>query len=122
MTVDRRRQVLGRWGESLAAAYLESQGLEIIRRNYRCPPGEIDLVAVEGNVLVFCEVKTRRSAAFGLPQEAVGRAKQQKIIKVASWYLQENCWTGDVRFDVVAVIGSSAARAEIVWLPAAFTA
>ncbi|MBW1645667.1 MAG: YraN family protein [Deltaproteobacteria bacterium] len=121
MAVDRRRQVLGRWGEEQAAAYLEARGLRLLRRNYRCPRGEIDLVAVDGKVLVFCEVKTRRSAAYGLPQEAVGRAKQQQIIRVASWYLQEHGWQGEVRFDVVAVTGTGRGQAEITWLPAAFT-
>ena len=122
MVVDRRRQKLGCWGEGQAAAYLEEQGLQVVARNYRCPRGEIDLVAVDGEALVFCEVKTRRSTAYGLPQEAVSHVKQQQIIRVAAWYLNEHQWSGEILFDVVAVIGSGGARAEITWLPAAFTA
>ncbi len=114
-----KRQTLGKWGEEQAAAYLQGQGLRLVERNYRCPLGEIDIIARDGDCLVFCEVKTRSSSRYGLPQEAVAWSKQQKIIKVASWYLGDR--EADVRFDVIAITRSAAGKAEIEWLPAAFS-
>jgi len=116
-----QRQTLGKWGESQAADYLQTHGLRIICRNYRCPLGEIDIIAQDGDCLVFCEVKTRSSNKYGLPQEAVVWTKQQKIAKVASWYLGSQEVTMDIRFDVVAIIKSATGKPEIEWLPAAFS-
>jgi len=116
-----QRQRLGKWGESQAVEYLESHGLRIICRNYRCPRGEIDIIAQDGDCLVFCEVKTRSSHKYGLPQEAVAWTKQQKISKVASWYLGDQEITVDIRFDVLAITKSAAGKPEIEWLPAAFS-
>ncbi len=100
----RERQSLGRWGEECAAAYLRRQGWRIVERNMRTPVGEIDLIARQGRILAFVEVKTRRSAAFGLPQEAVGGRKQRQIIRAAQWYLGPGGSQGlQPRFDVVAV-------------------
>ncbi|MCE3245567.1 MAG: hypothetical protein K0S72_1695, partial [Arthrobacter sp.] len=65
------KDVLGRRGEELATAYLESVGMLIVERNWRCPDGEIDIVALDGDALVIAEVKTRRSLAYGHPFEAV---------------------------------------------------
>ena len=116
-----KRQSLGKWGESQAADYLQAHGLRIICRNYRCPLGEIDIIAQDGDCLVFCEVKTRSSDTYGLPQEAVAWTKQQKIAKVASWYLGNQEITRDIRFDVLAITTSIGGRPEIEWLPAAFS-
>jgi len=116
-----QRQALGKWGEEQAAVYLQRQGLQIVERNYRCPLGEIDIIARDGDCLVFCEVKTRSSSRYGLPQEAVAWSKQQKIIKVASWYLGDREPATDIRFDVIAITRSAAGKAEIGWLPAAFS-
>ncbi|MBN2331845.1 MAG: YraN family protein [Deltaproteobacteria bacterium] len=113
-------QRLGQWGEGLAAVYLEERGLRIVERNFRCPLGEIDLIAQDGDCLVFCEVKTRRSTAFGQPQEAVALAKQRKIIRSATWYIAARQWSTDVRFDVVAISKPTAGEPVIEWLPAAF--
>lgn len=94
----------GKRGEELAAAYLVEAGYRIVERNYRCFFGEIDIIAREGETLVFAEVKSRRSEAYGTPQLAVGRQKQQKMSRIALHYLSENhlrhC---RARFDVVAV-------------------
>lgn len=97
------RQSLGRWGEALAARYLEQRGLRIVQRNLRTPVGEIDILARAGKVLVFVEVKTRRSLAFGTPQEAVGPAKQRQILRAAQWHLVSVPPGTAVRFDVVAI-------------------
>jgi putative endonuclease len=95
----------GKKGEELAAVYLAEAGYRIVERNYRCVFGEIDIVAWEGETLVFAEVKSRRSEAYGPPQLAVGREKQKKISKIALHYLSEkhlrHC---PARFDVVAVM------------------
>ncbi len=98
------RQGLGRTGERLAAEELVSHGYHILERNFRCPYGEIDLVAEDASDLVFVEVKTRRGQAYGRPEEAVTMRKQRKIVQVALYYLDlhacsERAW----RVDVVAV-------------------
>jgi putative endonuclease len=98
------RLALGRWGEEEAARYLIRLGMKILERNFRTPVGEIDLIARHGKTLVFAEVKTRRSNAFGAPQEAVGAAKQRQIIRTAQWYLAGGKGKGlQPRFDVIAV-------------------
>ncbi len=94
----------GKKGEELAAAHLEAAGYRIIVRNYRCFFGEIDIVAEEGETLVFVEVKSRRSDAYGAPELAVGRDKQKKISSIALHYLSShNLRDRPARFDVVAV-------------------
>ncbi|HEY8450248.1 MAG TPA: YraN family protein, partial [Bacillota bacterium] len=72
-----RRQLLGLWGEEAAAAYLRQCGFAILRRRYRCPGGEVDLVCRDGQYLVFVEVKTRATGRAGQPEEAVTPAKQR---------------------------------------------
>jgi putative endonuclease len=117
----RQRLDLGKWGEEQAAAFLRKQGLKILARNYRTPVGEIDIVARNRNELVFVEVKTRRGAEFGLPQEAVGMRKQQQIVRTAQWYLQrEKVGKLQPRFDVVAILCQSDKVAKIQHLPNAF--
>jgi putative endonuclease len=95
---------LGRRGEDLAAARLTELGYALVGRNYRCPHGEIDLVARLGEVWVFVEVKTRRGVRFGTPEEAITLRKQAHLIAGAQHYLQAH-GLGDVawRIDAVAV-------------------
>src|ERR1700694_3377214 len=81
------RQGLGRTGERLAAEELVRRGYRILEKNFRCVHGEVDLVAEDEHDLIFVEVKTRRGNAYGLPEEAVTPRKRQKIIQVASYYL-----------------------------------
>ena len=98
------RKGLGRLGERLAAEKLISHGYRILERNFRCSYGEIDLVAEDGQDLVFVEVKTRRGVAYGLPEEAVTVRKQRKIVEVATFYLDAHeCPERPWRVDVVAV-------------------
>jgi putative endonuclease len=97
------RRRLGRLGEDLAAACLEKRGYVVHERNWRCLAGEIDIVAEEGDCLVFVEVRTRRGRKYGTPEESVTPAKQAKLVEVAQTYLQEHSWDGDWRIDVVAV-------------------
>jgi putative endonuclease len=95
----------GKQGEALAAAYLTQAGYRIVERNYRCIFGEIDIVAEEGGILAFVEVKSRRSDSFGVPQLAVGSRKQRSLSRVALHYLGErHLGHRPARFDVVSVL------------------
>jgi len=98
-------KALGARGEDLAVQYLKKKGFKVIERNYHCSAGEIDLIAREGKTLIFVEIKTRSSSEFGLPQEAVDRFKQKKMIEVARAYLAEHHLNEEIpaRFDVVAI-------------------
>jgi putative endonuclease len=107
------RQGLGRTGERLAAERLERGGYHILERNFRCPYGEIDLIAEQQQELVFVEVKTRRGQAYGRPEEAVTVHKQHKIVQVALYYLDiHTCSERSWRVDVVAVQMSVSGKLE----------
>lgn len=118
------RRELGRAGEAAARAYLEQRGLVILAENFTCAAGEIDLIGREGETLVFVEVKTRRSLAFGPPQLAVHRKKQQQIARAAQWYLAaRRLHAVACRFDVLAVTFPGAdGLPQIDWLRDAFPA
>ena len=110
------RQKLGQTGESLAAWYLKKNGYKIIEQNYRTPLGEIDIIAREKKIIVFVEVKSRRSIRFGNPKWAVTPQKQRKISRVALQYLKSTRQMNkSARFDVVTVISNrDEPRIEIV--------
>jgi len=93
----------GRRGERQAADFLREHGYQIIETNYRWQGGEIDLIARDGNYLVFVEVKARASEAFGAPEEAITPTKRRRLIRTAKKYLLEHPTPLDVRFDVVAL-------------------
>lgn len=96
--------VLGKSGENYACWELERAGYEILERRYRTRMGEIDIVARDGETLVFIEVKARRSGRFGPPAEAVGPQKRQKLMQMASSYIfAGRLGNARCRFDVVAV-------------------
>ncbi|MBI5286598.1 MAG: ribonuclease HII [Deltaproteobacteria bacterium] len=98
-----QRLALGKKGEEDAIAFLKGKGYKILERNFRCPLGEIDIIALDKGTLVFVEVKTRRTNTFGLPQEAVGERKQGQLSKVASYFINKKKINMPTRFDVVAV-------------------
>ena len=101
---DTQKIITGKEGEKIAAAYLKKNGYRIIEINFRCPIGEIDIVAKEKDDLVFVEVKTRKSIELGYPEQAVGIRKQKKMSQLALWYLQKRKIADtNARFDVVAV-------------------
>ena len=101
---DTKKIITGREGEKIAAAFLKKNGYRIIEINFRCPIGEIDIIAKEKKDLVFVEVKTRKSIDLGYPEQAVGMRKQKKMSQLALWYLQKRKITDtNARFDVVAV-------------------
>lgn len=97
------KKEIGGLGEDFAVHYLKSRGYRVLKRNFRCRLGEIDLIAKDGKTLVFIEVKTRRNHRYGTPQEAVTLAKQAKLRKVAAYYLQRLDQDIPCRFDVLAV-------------------
>ena len=98
------RQVLGRGGEQIAEKYLIKKGYRLVERNYRCPLGELDLIALDRRVIVFVEVKTRVDDSYGPPLEAVHPRKQQKMIGAAQYFLsQHKLQDRDARFDVVGI-------------------
>ncbi len=97
----------GNIGEDLAVKHLKKQGYKIVERNFSCHFGEIDIIATHKNYCVFVEVKSRKSADFGLPRYAVNVRKQQTIVACAKWWLAANQLMGKpVRFDVVEIVGT----------------
>jgi putative endonuclease len=119
MTEDRKR--LGQRGEDAAAAYLERAGMTVIERNWRCTAGEVDIVALDGETVVLCEVKTRRTVAKGTPEDSITPAKQRKYSRLGQSYLQH---VGDpnlsLRFDVVTVLAVGEDRALLRHYRSAF--
>ncbi len=100
-----QKKELGKRGEEIAIRFLKKKGYRIVERNYSCKMGEMDIIAKEKDTLVFIEVKTRTSTAFGPPQFAVNSSKQIQLSKVALHFLKEK-GIGEIkaRFDVVAIL------------------
>jgi len=104
----RQKDILGRLGEQLAAEYLEKAGFRILDRNYRCPGGEIDIVAADRRMLVACEVKTRSDVRYGTPVEAVTSKKLRRLRRLAvHWVLAHGLTFDGLRVDIVGVLRSS---------------
>jgi len=99
------RRSRGRWGEALAVAWLRLKGYRIEARNWRCSLGELDIVARDRKTLVFVEVKARRSASAGPPEEAVDVRKQRRLVQLAQAYLGKHGGEPACRFDVIAISG-----------------
>ncbi len=103
----RARQAVGAYGERVAVRFLEGSGIEVLDRNWRCRFGEIDIVARDGESLVICEVKTRRSVAFGPPVEAVTPTKAARLRRLAGAWLAAHpghAGTSQLRIDVLGVL------------------
>ena len=110
-----KKQAFGRWGEETAAAYLEKNGYTILERNFHTAHGEIDIVASKQALLVFIEVKTRRSHAFAYPEDSVTKSKQAHMLSAAEAYLQAHPESGESwQFDVIAIEKSPGGSPEIV--------
>ena len=104
MATARQRMATGGYGEASAAHYLVEQGMVVLDRNWRCAIGELDLVLRDGSVLVFCEVKTRATAAFGAPLEAVSATKVARLRRLAArWMTEHGVYADHVRLDLVGV-------------------
>jgi putative endonuclease len=117
-------KVVGRQGEEIAFEYLMKQNpsYRLLEKNFSCRLGEIDLIMLDGEEVVFIEVKTRRSKSFGMPYEAVTSLKMTKIRRVAEYFrMIKNLEEREVRFDVVSIyLGLEASPAKIEHLVAAF--
>ena len=100
---DVHKKVLGKKGEKLVEKYLIERGYTLLKRNFRTPFGEADLVMQDGEDTVFVEVKTRTSEEFGTPREAVGKEKQKRYYKIALCYGEKTGSEPNARFDVAEV-------------------
>lgn len=120
----RAKDAVGRFGEQVAAGYLESAGMTLLDRNWRCREGELDLVASDGADLVFIEVKTRSSLAFGTPAEAVNPHKAARIRLLALRWLADHpagdSYRASLRFDVVCVLRTRSGPPDVQHLRGAF--
>ena len=111
-----QRRLYGDDGEAVVAAWYEANGYKVLSRNWTCREGELDLVLRTGRTVVFCEVKARRSTAFGTPAEAVTHDKRQRIRRLAAKWLEDTgTRPGEIRFDVASVLAG-----EIEVIQAAF--
>jgi putative endonuclease len=122
--VTEARRALGQKGEAIARAFLERRGVRILVANYTCAAGEIDLVGQQHEAILFIEVKTRTTPAFGAAHGAVHQRKQRQIVRAAEWFLAERRLTEVAcRFDVLAVtFEDDAERPRIDWVRDAFPA
>ncbi|HOT33940.1 MAG TPA: YraN family protein, partial [Rhodoglobus sp.] len=115
------KDALGRRGEEIAARYLASRGLAIVERNWRCPQGEIDLIARDGGELVFVEVKTRSSVAYGHPLESITPVKLARLRRLAAAWCDAHPGGHDtIRIDAIAVIAPRVGDVEVEHLERVF--
>lgn len=99
-----KRHIIGKIGEDLAVKYLEQVGYKILQRNFECRQGEIDIIALYKNEIIFIEVKTRTNIKFGNPADAVDRSKQKHLLKAVKYYLySRNLEDEFVRIDVIEI-------------------
>lgn len=99
------RQLLGALGEDLACQYLAGLGWRIIARNWRCPDGELDIIAAEGDSIVFIEVKTRSSAKYGQPALAVTEQKYARLRTLAwQWIKSHDVHPREIRIDIISIV------------------
>ena len=111
------RTELGQRGEDAAADHLAALGMRVVARNWRCRHGEIDLVASEGDTLVFCEVKTRSGLGYGSPLAAITPAKQGRLRRLVGIYLAESGGhPGPVRIDAVGILWQPGRAPEVIHL------
>ena len=116
------KQLSGQLAEDYAQRHLQQQGLRLLCRNWACRSGELDLVMLDGDTVVFVEVRYRRHAAWGGALESVDLRKQQKLIKAAQLFLQkESRWARHpCRFDVVAIGAAASDAGKPNWIQNAF--
>lgn len=117
------RKELGQKGEKAAQLFMQDRGMEILDTNWKCSYGEVDIIAKEGDVLVFCEVKTRKTTSAGIPEEAVTEAKQRRYIKCARVYLSRSAVPHkEIRFDVIGIYALNETQALLRYARNAFDA
>jgi putative endonuclease len=116
------RQAVGAYGERCAVRHLIDHGFQVLERNWRCSDGEIDIIASDGTVLAFCEVKTRRGTAYGTAAEAVHGAKARRLRRLAARWLAQSgpSRPREIRFDVIEVYPARTGSARVEHLEGAF--
>ncbi len=105
-------KIKGNLGEDLAKVYLEKKGYKVLESQYLTPMGEIDIIAMDKDTLVFIEVKYRKSTNKGNPLESITKAKQRKIIKTAYYYIVANKVKGNMRFDAIGILNEEITHIE----------
>ena len=115
-----RHNDLGKWGEGVAADYLEQQGYSILERGWRSGHKDIDLIAFKQGILAFVEVKTRKNNAYIQPQQAVDRHKIKLLMTAANRYICNNNIDTEIRFDIVAITGTDYSNYKIEHIEQAF--
>jgi putative endonuclease len=103
----------GKWGEDLAVAYLEKKGYTIVERDWKSGRRDIDIIALDDDVVVFVEVKTRRNRLFGEPEESVDYHKLQNLQQAISHYVKFRNIRQDIRFDIISVVGTIGSEPDI---------
>ena len=106
---------VGTFYEELACDYLQKHGIRIVKRNYRCKSGEIDIIGKDGNCIVFFEVKYRKTDEYGHAFYAVDAQKQRRICKCATVYCVQNAYVQEIRYDVIGISDT-----KIEWIKNAF--
>jgi putative endonuclease len=104
---------IGQRGEDLALAFLQEKGYQLLERNYRYGRAEIDLVMQQENLLVFIEVKYRKNADFGYPEEFVGKKQRQMLLKAGDNFIYQQDWQHNIRYDIIAILPKEANEFEI---------
>jgi len=104
---------LGKWGENLAAEYLQEKGCEILERDWKSGHHDLDIVAMDGDILVVVEVKTRRNRLFGDPEEAIGYKKRMSLQAAINHYVKSHHTGNRIRFDIISIVGTIGSRPEI---------
>jgi len=104
---------LGKWGEDIAADYLERKGYQIVERNWKSGHHDLDIVASDDGTLVIAEVKTRRSRLFGNPEEAIDYQKRKNLMAAINHYVKSHQVRGHVRFDIISIVGTIGTEPEI---------
>jgi putative endonuclease len=103
----------GKWGEDLAVAYLEKKGYTIVERDWKSGRRDIDIIALDDDVVVFVEVKTRRNRLYGEPEDAIDYYKLQNLQQAISHYVKFRNIRQDIRFDIISVVGTIGSEPDI---------
>lgn len=104
---------LGRWGEDLAAAFLEEKGYAIVERDWKSGHHDLDIVAKDGSTLVIVEVKTRRNRLYGNPEEAIDYRKRRSLLSAINHYTKSHRLSCSLRFDIISIVGNMGEKPEI---------
>ena len=103
----------GKWGEDLAVAYLEKKGYTIVERDWKSGRRDIDIIALDDDVVVFVEVKTRRNRLYGEPEESVDYHKLQNLQQAISHYVKFKHIRQEIRFDIISIVGTAGTDPDI---------